>query len=272
MTESKVTEMNVKQRGKLISGTISVLFLILLMALLQNLLATGQQENETKRSSRATERHVTDRDTTISESQKFQRYYAQGVWHLEHGKPDSAAYALELALSLKTNHQQSLLHLGRAYLQMEELDKAGDVLTHAAGIDSNNSRVHHLLGRLRHMDGNHEKAEHYFKRALEMEKNPYIRNNLAYTYILQEEYEKAIPLLERAAAQKDVVYFYNNLGVAYQHTGKTAKALKAYQQALNVDPEYTKARENLSLLKAQSGQPSDTSDVASKNENNLAGN
>jgi Flp pilus assembly protein TadD len=41
---------------------------------------------------------------------------------------------------------------------------------------------------------------------------------------------------------------YNNLGWAYQQAGRLAEAKLAYQQAIEIDPEYWRARINLDVL------------------------
>ena len=45
----------------------------------------------------------------------------------------------------------------------------------------------------------------------------------------------------------------NNLGYAYQQAGRLAQAKLAYQQAIELDPDYWKARINLDAL--ESAQP-----------------
>ena len=42
----------------------------------------------------------------------------------------------------------------------------------------------------------------------------------------------------------------NNLGYAYQQAGRYAEAKLAYQQAIDTDPDYWRARINLDALEA----------------------
>ena len=46
----------------------------------------------------------------------------------------------------------------------------------------------------------------------------------------------------------------NNLGYAYQQAGRLAEAKLAYQQAIELDPDYWKARINLELLETAAGE------------------
>jgi Tfp pilus assembly protein PilF len=42
---------------------------------------------------------------------------------------------------------------------------------------------------------------------------------------------------------------YNNLGIAYEHEGQLDKARKAYEKALAIDPNNTQIRQNYELFK-----------------------
>ena len=52
-------------------------------------------------------------------------------------------------------------------------------------------------------------------------------------------------MFDEAVAQKDdVPFFYNNLGIAYENMTQYREAATAYQHALDIQPEYPKARMN----------------------------
>jgi Tfp pilus assembly protein PilF len=63
-------------------------------------------------------------------------------------------------------------------------------------------------------------------------------------------WREAIYRWERAI-QIDPTYAaaFNNLGIAYEHEGQLTKARKAYEKALALDPENTNIRQNFELFK-----------------------
>jgi Flp pilus assembly protein TadD len=69
-------------------------------------------------------------------------------------------------------------------------------------------------------------------------------------------WEKAIEIDPTYAAA------YNDLGIAYEHEGELEKARKAYEKALDLDPNNTQIRQNYELFKeindrATEGKPID---------------
>jgi Flp pilus assembly protein TadD len=60
----------------------------------------------------------------------------------------------------------------------------------------------------------------------------------------------------------DVRGAYNDLGIAYEHEGQLEKARKAYEKALDLDPNNMQIRQNYELFKeindrATEGKPKD---------------
>ena len=56
-------------------------------------------------------------------------------------------------------------------------------------------------------------------------------------------WEKAVELDPMYAAA------FNDLGIAYEHEGQLDKARKAYEKAINLDPNNTQIRQNYDLFK-----------------------
>ena len=115
-------------------------------------------------------------------------------------------------------------------------------------------------------------AKNLFQRALENinEGNPWPAVNLlrtAYTYDMRPQYLSYLGLaqvytkrdtqdgfkkLEHAIKQEMFdPEFHCNLGLAQEFVGRTAEALRSYQQALTWDPKYNKARQGIARLKSK---------------------
>ncbi|MFA6110621.1 MAG: tetratricopeptide repeat protein [Candidatus Latescibacterota bacterium] len=64
------------------------------------------------------------------------------------------------------------------------------------------------------------------------------------------EYQRALTAYPEALSPLDRVVAYNNLGATCLAAGRFVEAVKAYQQALSLDPEYAPARQSLDGLLA----------------------
>jgi Flp pilus assembly protein TadD len=76
-------------------------------------------------------------------------------------------------------------------------------------------------------------------------------NNLGLLLLEQGHDDAALSPLARAVElRQDVPAFHNNLGMALEHTGRFRAAAAAYRDALEADPGYAKARQNLTRVEA----------------------
>ena len=101
-------------------------------------------------------------------------------------------------------------------------------------------------------------------------------NNLAFIHIQQGRFDEALPALARATElRKDVPLFFNNLGMALEHTGHFAAAADAYGVAVSLDASSTKASQNHDRVASVREDPSvaavDLGALARDFENTIAG-
>ena len=70
---------------------------------------------------------------------------------------------------------------------------------------------------------------------------------LGSSYLNVEEYNNAIDIYERAIddGYEDDPYIWNDYGVALGGVGRKEEAKEAYRKALELDPDYELARNNL---------------------------
>lgn len=75
---------------------------------------------------------------------------------------------------------------------------------------------------------------------------------LGVMYLQANRLDDAISLIERAARNRsgpDAAPVWNDLGVAYARNGQPERAIECYRQALQLDPDFAGARDNLQKLR-----------------------
>lgn len=109
------------------------------------------------------------------------------------------------------------------------------------------AEAHTFLGWTYHFQGKIEEAIAECKRAIEVDPdfgNPY--NDIGAYLIDLKRYDEAIAWLERAIEAPRYEprhYPYFNLGRVYYSKGMINRAREYFQKALNIEPEYTLARQ-----------------------------
>src|SRR5580700_5943166 len=115
------------------------------------------------------------------------------------------------------------------------------------------AEAHTFLGWTYHFQGKVDEAIAECKRAIEVDPefgNPY--NDIGSYLIEQGRFDEAIPWLERAieARRYEPRHFpHYNLGRAYLGKEMYARAMKCFQEALEVEPRYSLARQALASLR-----------------------
>ena len=220
----------------------SVIVLGLLMALFQARVLRGQSATPARRIHQKA-------PGELSHAASFKEYRT-GLALLHRQRPDSATYYLKISVNNHPNYIPAYANLGRAYIDMKQYDNAKQILSHALTLDSLNSDLWEVYGRLMQSQHQYKYAISAYNSAIaSQDYNPYSRNNLALIYINQHQYRKAITLLTEAIQQKnDVPFFFNNLGYAYEQLSEFNKATQAYKNALNLQQTYTKAQQNLNRV------------------------
>lgn len=179
--------------------------------------------------------------------------YEEALRLLQDGGTEQAASMLETVIRNEPDNLSAHIHLVRAYLTLGDYERGEEVITAALELEPGNADVYYLQGRIYHSAGRYDEAIQTYRRSIELNNNnAFAMNNLGYAYIQMNQYEDAIPVLEEAINQRsDVAFFYNNLGVAYIKTGRLDAAAEAFRMALGINPEYNRARENLTIVEEQ---------------------
>lgn len=117
------------------------------------------------------------------------------------------------------------------------------------------AEAHTFLGWAYSLEGRLAEAIGECKKAIQIDPdfgNPY--NDIGSYLISMENYDEAIPWLEKAIQAKryDARHYpHYNLGRVYQMKDMLNKAIEEFSKALEIDPDYTLAKEAIESTKRQ---------------------
>ncbi|EQB39688.1 hypothetical protein M947_06745 [Sulfurimonas hongkongensis] len=145
---------------------------------------------------------------------------------------------------------EALIEKADEAYEQKDYQKALALLIEANAKEPNNSDTLFKLGYISQQIDDNEEALNYYKEALEVDKNnEFIHNSMASVYRARGEYASAKLHLEASLALDDAnpITYYNfgNLLVDMKHIDE-AKGM--YKKALELDGDFTEAREELEKL------------------------
>ena len=163
---------------------------------------------------------------------------------------ESAIKEHKRALAIDKKNFQSFYGLGVIYSHLKNYQFAEDNYKKALSLDDNSSVAHNNLANLyNHVNPN--KAEKHYLKVLELvpdDPMPYI--NISNYYLKNTKYKKCVETLEDALTKKlKTKELLNNLGIAYLATKENEKSKAMFLEALEIDPNYKPAADNLENLK-----------------------
>ena len=114
--------------------------------------------------------------------------------------------------------------------------------SHAIAVDPGNAKAHNSLGAIYGNTGRVQQAEAEFKEALrlrpDMREGLHIFPNLGRSLVAQGKLAEAIPYLERARQLKpDDAALANEVGYAYLGLDRTSDAVRAWRDAVRLNPQ-----------------------------------
>lgn len=184
-------------------------------------------------------------------------FYMLGLSSWKAGDLEEAEQAFIEALRLDETHVKSWTNLSRVHLDAQKPADAVAALQEALAFGGDTHETYRLQGRALHQMGEHEAAIMAYQEALmRYDKDAWSMNNLGLVYIEEEAFDQAASVLALAVeTRSDIALFYNNLGMALEHLGHFVAAADAYQAALDLNAEYTKAIDNLARVESVEQDP-----------------
>lgn len=170
------------------------------------------------------------------------------------GEHAIAEQALLDAAALDPKNVETQVELSRILLEVGELEDARIHARQAIRLDPEHAIAWNVAGRIAMQQSNWARAETALKRAAELDPtNAMIHNNLGLLYIYTHRGKDAIDSLETAVElfnDESPYFVYNNLGLAHELAGNLAEARTAFEEALALNPTYSRAKVNLDRIES----------------------
>jgi tetratricopeptide (TPR) repeat protein len=191
-------------------------------------------------------------------------HYMLGLSAWKSGDLTKSESAFETSLRIDQKHMKSYVNLSRVLIEQKRYDDAIVKLTKAGEIDPESATVPRLMARVYSAKGDTDQAIDAYRMAIALDPtDAWSMNNLGLLYLEGGFPEDALPWLAKAVETKDnVAAFHNNLGMALEHSGRFVAAATAYKGALEADPKYGKAKQNLARVEAVKSGPEEPFDLA----------
>ena len=203
-------------------------------------------------------------------------HYNLGIAYLEAGQYDRAIPEFEAAIKLDADFIEGHCALCRAYLEQDELEKAGTAVSVALKLDPAHQpalllhgtiiEAYHDKGKAHLDDKRYNEAVTAFQKAINLNadlgdnsqtsplENTPIHAHLGAAYIGMKAYQNAIDALENAISlNPDLVDAHYHLGHAYVEQGLADKAIPHLERAIAISPNLKRAHYNLAHAHKESG-------------------
>ena len=134
--------------------------------------------------------------------------------------------------------------------QQGRLEEAAQIYREVLDCEENHPGALHLLGVIRHQQGDHEASIELIGRAIAQNPQSAVyRNNYGLPLHALGRFAEALACFRRALEiRPDYPQALANQGMTLESLGRHAEALASYQRALQYDPEHVDARTKLAAL------------------------
>jgi tetratricopeptide (TPR) repeat protein len=187
---------------------------------------------------------------------EYRRFIAAGDAAIARDQTFEAIEAFTGALTLKPDSTIARLKRGDTYRRRGEFASAVRDLGEASALDPTSPRPLELLGDARAAMGQHEQAAGDYERFLELDdRAPRVVYKLGLAHYRAGNFPRAIETLRRAVSlDQRFAEAHYMLGLCLRDTDP-AQAERALLRAVEVDPAFMAAREELAVLYTTSSPP-----------------
>ena len=151
-------------------------------------------------------------------------------------------------VELDPNNPKAYFELGRQYFECEKYTEAIEAFEKSLKLDPNQSLSRFDLAVSYWKNGEPARAKRILKELVAQNPSANALTMLGIVYMEIDEPDKALGAFEKALENDpDYIPAYNNIGTVYSRIRQYDKSIPFFQTALKINPNYTQARGNLAV-------------------------
>jgi tetratricopeptide (TPR) repeat protein len=173
-------------------------------------------------------------------------WYQAGFCYGMLGRHADALKASRQAARLRPEWAETFVNIGASSFALGQFKDAADAYRQAAKLDTNNADVQFALGLSLNKLGRSDEEILAYKRAIVIKPDhANAIEQLGLAYFKQKRYAESLASFEQLKTYKPDAKTYNYLGENYFELGKTEDSIEAFNNAVNYNPNFDRARFNL---------------------------
>ncbi len=217
--------------------------------------------NRKERRSRGAQARAAPPGSTVPELRKMMR---RATGFHRNGRIEQAVAAYQAILAREPRHADALQFMGVAKMQSGHCDEAIALLERAVGIDPRNSQAHYNLGLAMRTEGKESKALAAFRRAIAVEPHNFEAHNAIAGILLADpdQLETVEAHISRALENNPkYVPARNNLALLLKARGRPEEAASEARVAVAQAPGHTPALITLGALLLEMGETEEAEQI-----------
>ena len=182
-------------------------------------------------------------------------HYLLGLCYRKTNQLTQAQSCLETALEIESNFTDAQFALANVLKHASNYDMAEIAYQKTIQLDSKHEKAYFNLGVIYQLTNKPKQALTAYQQAVQLKPDyPEALNNLGNLYKSNQAYEEAKRCYESALAINPMAETCYNLGQTLQQLKSTPEAIKAFQHAIQLKPDYLNAWLSLALILEKNGK------------------
>ncbi|HXG84518.1 MAG TPA: tetratricopeptide repeat protein [Pyrinomonadaceae bacterium] len=173
-------------------------------------------------------------------------WYQAGFCYGILGRHTDALKASRQAARLRPEWAETFVNIGASSFALGQFKEAADAYRQAAKLNQYSADIQYSLGLTLNKLNRADEEILAYKRAVALKPDHASAiEKLGLAYFKQKRFKDALAAFEQLKTYKIDAKTYNYLGESYFESGETEQSIEAFNNAVNVNPDFDKARFNL---------------------------